>query len=44
MVQGLDNYIVVMTDDALMICSKDQEQMVKQFLNDIKEKELTAYV
>ena len=43
-VQGLDNYIVVMTDDALMICSKDQEQMVKQFLNDIKKKELNQYV
>ena len=43
-VQGLDNYIVVMTDDALMICHKDQEQMVKKFLNDIKEKGLTEYV
>ena len=43
-VQGLDNYIVVMTDDALMICDKDQEQMVKKFLNDIKEKGLTEYV
>ncbi len=43
-VQGLDNYIIVMTDDALMICSKDQEQMVKKFLGDIKEKGLTEYV
>ncbi|MEQ9438513.1 MAG: mannose-1-phosphate guanylyltransferase [Cyclobacteriaceae bacterium] len=43
-VQGLDNYIVIMTDDALMICSKEEEQMVKKFLNDIKEKGLTAYI
>lgn len=43
-VQGLDNYMVVMTEDALMICSKEEEQMVKKFLNDIKEKGLTAYV
>lgn len=43
-VQGLDNYIVVVADDAVMICSKDQEQMVKKFLNDIKEKGLKAYV
>ena len=43
-VQGLNNYIVVMTDDALMICDKDQEQMVKKFLNDIKEQGLTEYV
>lgn len=43
-VQGLDNYIVVMTDDALMICEKDQEQMVKKFLSDIKDKGLTEYV
>ncbi|MFP4092062.1 MAG: mannose-1-phosphate guanylyltransferase [Cyclobacteriaceae bacterium] len=37
-VQGLDNYIVVYDNGALMICEKDKEQMVKQFLNDIKEK------
>lgn len=43
-VQGLDNYIVVVADDAVMICNKDQEQMVKKFLNDIKEKGLKAYV
>ena len=43
-VQGLDNYIVVMTDDALMICNKDEEQMVKRFLNDIKDKGFTEYV
>ena len=43
-VQGLENYIVIMTDDALMICSKDEEQMVKKFLNDIKAKGLTVYV
>ncbi|MEM6842994.1 MAG: mannose-1-phosphate guanylyltransferase [Bacteroidota bacterium] len=43
-IQGLENYMVVMTDDALMICSKDEEQMVKKFLNDIKAKGLTAYV
>ncbi len=43
-VQGLDNYIVVVAEDAVMICNKDQEQMVKKFLNDIKEKGLKAYV
>lgn len=43
-VQGLDNYIVVVADDAVMICKKDQEQMVKKFLQDIKEKGLKAYV
>lgn len=43
-VQGLENYIIVVEDDAVMICDKDKEQMVKKFLSDIKEKGLKAYV
>ncbi len=43
-VQGLDNYIVIVENDAVMICEKDQEQMVKKFLSDIKEKGLKEYV
>ncbi len=42
--QGLDNYIVIVEEDAVMICSKDEEQMVKQFLQDIKEKGFKAYI
>lgn len=34
--QGLDGYIVVESDNILMICKKDQEQRIKQFLTDVE--------
>ncbi|SEL15679.1 mannose-1-phosphate guanylyltransferase [Parapedobacter koreensis] len=37
-VKGLHNFIVVQSDDTLMICPKDQEQGVKQVVVDVKEK------
>ena len=36
-VQGLDNYIVVNNKNVLMICAKDQEQKVKEFVNDVSQ-------
>lgn len=35
-IQGLDNYIVVEDDNALLICHKDEEQQIRQFVTDIK--------
>ena len=35
-VQGLENFIVVDTDDALMICERSREQLVKKFVIDLK--------
>ena len=43
-VQGLDNHIVIYEENALMICEKDQEQMVKKFLNDIKDQGHNEFV
>jgi len=43
-VHGLHNFIVVENNGVLMICNKDQEQMVKKFLNDVKAKGLTDFV
>lgn len=37
-IKGLNNFIVVDTPDALMICPKDEEQSVKTIVADIKEK------
>ncbi|MEM6342587.1 MAG: mannose-1-phosphate guanylyltransferase [Bacteroidota bacterium] len=34
--KGLENYIVVDTDDALLICKKDDEQFIKQIVSDLK--------
>jgi mannose-1-phosphate guanylyltransferase len=36
-IEGLDNYIVAEYDNVLMICQKDSEQRVKEFLGDAKE-------
>lgn len=35
-VQGLTDYVVVDTPDALLVCKKKDEQMIKLFVNDIK--------
>lgn len=37
-VNGLENFIVADFDNVLMICHQDDEQRVKQFVNDAKEK------
>ena len=34
--QGLNDYIVVESDGVLLICRKDDEQKIRQFVNDIK--------
>ena len=36
--KGLHNFIVVQSDDALMICPKDEEQAVKGIVADVKAK------
>ena len=42
-VQGLDNFIVAENDNVLLICHKDQEQKIKQFLSEVKEKKGEQY-
>lgn len=42
--QGLEGYIVVDTEDALLICKKDQEQFIKQIVGDVKADEGEPYV
>jgi mannose-1-phosphate guanylyltransferase len=37
-IQGLDNYIVVDTDDALLICKSSQEQKIKHFTQELKKR------
>lgn len=36
-VQGMNNFIVVDTEDVLLICQKDEEQKIKQFVQDLKD-------
>ena len=42
--QGLEDYIVIDTGDALLICKKDKEQEIKEMTADIKRKELDEYL
>ncbi|MFC2151528.1 mannose-1-phosphate guanylyltransferase [Bacteroidota bacterium] len=36
--QGLEDYIIVESDDILLVCKKEDEQEIKQYVNDIKLK------
>lgn len=36
--QGLQDYIVVESDNILLVCKKEEEQEIKQYVNDIKLK------
>ncbi|MEA3272730.1 MAG: sugar phosphate nucleotidyltransferase [Patescibacteria group bacterium] len=41
---GLENMIIIETDDALLVCPKDRAQDVKKIVNKIKEKGLEEYL
>lgn len=43
-VQGLDGYIIAEADDILLICKKDDEQRIKQFVADCKLKYGDKYI
>jgi mannose-1-phosphate guanylyltransferase len=36
LLQGIDDYIIVDTDDVLLICKKEKEQEIKQYLAEVK--------
>ena len=42
--QGLDGYIVVEENDSLLICRKEDEQMIRQFVNDVKLEKGEQYI
>ncbi len=43
-IQGLDGYIVAQTDKTLLICKKEEEQRIKQFVTDVKIEKGEDYV
>lgn len=43
-IQGMDDFIVVDSEDVLLICKKDQEQRIKSFVNDVKLESGERYV
>jgi mannose-1-phosphate guanylyltransferase len=42
--QGLEDFIIVDTDDVLLICKKEKEQQVKEFLSEVKKKKGDKYI
>jgi mannose-1-phosphate guanylyltransferase len=42
--QGLEDFIVVDTKDVLLVCKKDKEQQVKEFLAEVKKKKGDRYL
>jgi mannose-1-phosphate guanylyltransferase len=36
--QGLEDYIVAESDNALLICQKSKEQEIRRFVNDVRIK------
>ncbi|TND08775.1 MAG: mannose-1-phosphate guanylyltransferase [Bacteroidetes bacterium] len=43
-IEGLDGYIVVESDNILLICKKQDEQMIRNFVNDVKISKGEKYV
>lgn len=43
-VSGLDNYIIIDSGDKLLICSRFDEQKIRQYVNDIKVKKGDRFV
>ncbi|MEO5651163.1 MAG: mannose-1-phosphate guanylyltransferase [Ginsengibacter sp.] len=44
LLQGLDDFIVVDTKDALLVCKKDKEQHIKEYLAEIKRNKGDKYL
>jgi mannose-1-phosphate guanylyltransferase len=42
--QGLENFIVVETEDVLLICHKDKEQEIKEYVAEVKRNKGDRYL
>ena len=42
--QGLDEFVVVDTEDVLLICKKDKEQEIKEYVAEIKRNKGDKYL
>ncbi|NOY94904.1 MAG: mannose-1-phosphate guanylyltransferase [Chlorobi bacterium] len=43
-IQGLDGYIVVESNNTLLVCKKEDEQQIRQFVNDVRMEKGDNYV
>ena len=44
LLQGLDDFIVVETEDVLLICKKEREQHIKEYLSEVKKSKGDKYL
>lgn len=44
LLQGLDDYIIVDTNDVLLVCKKDREQEIKEYVAEVKRKKGDKYL
>ena len=42
--QGLDNFIVVNTDDVLLVCKRDKEQEIKDYVAEVRRNKRDEYL
>jgi len=42
--QGLDGYIVVESEGTLLVCKKEDEQQIRQFVNDVRMNKGENYI
>jgi mannose-1-phosphate guanylyltransferase len=42
--QGLEDYIIVDTDDVLLICRKEKEQEIKEYVAEVKRNKGDRYL
>ena len=43
-IEGLEDYIVVESGDTLLICKKQDEQQIRNFVNEVKARKGEKYV
>jgi mannose-1-phosphate guanylyltransferase len=43
-VQGMNDYIIIESDNVLLICKKSEEQRIKQFVADVNIKFGNSYL
>lgn len=44
LLQGLEDHIVVDTNDVLLICKKDKEQEIKEYVAEVKRRKGDKYL
>ena len=44
LLQGLDDFIIIDTEDVLLVCKKDKEQHIKEYVSEVKRNKGEKYL